>query len=87
MNAFATGRNKKNSLVAFSTALLNNMEEPAIAAVAAREVAHIAHGDMTTMALVQSVVNSIILLITLPLSVIKIIAFFSDNVNAAMYFL
>lgn len=59
------------------------MDEEAIAAVAAHEVAHIANGDMITMALVQSVVNVFVYLITIPLTIIEWIAFFSDNVSAA----
>lgn len=71
MNAFATGATKKSSLIAFSTGLVDNMDETAIAAVAAHEIAHISNGDMITLALVQSVINSIIFLITLPLTIIK----------------
>jgi heat shock protein HtpX len=85
VNAFATGATRKSSLVAFSTALIDNMDETAVAAVAAHEIAHIANGDMITMALVQSVVNSIIYLITLPLTLIKWAAFFSDQVSAGAY--
>jgi heat shock protein HtpX len=85
VNAFATGATKKSSLVAFSSALLDNMDETAVAAVAAHEIAHIANGDMITMALVQSVVNSVIYLITLPLTFIKWAAFFSDQVSAGAF--
>ncbi|SHG96206.1 protease HtpX [Ornithinibacillus halophilus] len=87
VNAFATGPSKKRSLVAFSTALLEQMDEEAIAAVAAHEVAHISNGDMVTLSLVQSVVNTIVLLITLPLNMIKWVAFFSENVSALMFYL
>ncbi|MBU9721600.1 MULTISPECIES: protease HtpX [Bacillaceae] len=85
VNAFATGASKSNSLVAFSTALLDQMDEQAIAAVAAHEVAHISNGDMVTLSLVQSVVNTIVLLITLPLSIIKWLSFFSEQVSALMF--
>lgn len=84
-NAFATGATKSSSLVAFSTGLMDKMDEKAVAAVAAHEIAHIANGDMITMALVQSVVNSVIYLITLPLTLIKWLAFFSDQVSAGAY--
>jgi heat shock protein HtpX len=87
MNAFATGPSKNNSLVAFSTGLLMNMDEKAISAVAAHEIAHIANGDMITLSLVQSVINSIVLVITIPLSFIKWIAFFSENVSALAFWL
>jgi heat shock protein HtpX len=87
MNAFATGATKKSSLVAFSTGLVDNMDETAIAAVAAHEIAHISNGDMITLALVQSVINTIIFLITLPLTIIKWGAFFSDQVSAGVFWL
>lgn len=87
MNAFATGSSKNNSLIAFSSTLLDHLDEEAIAAVAAHEVAHIANGDMVTMSLLQSVINAIVLLITLPLSVIKIASLFSDNFDILGYWL
>jgi heat shock protein HtpX len=85
MNAFATGPSKNQSLITFSSALLNNMDEKGIAAVAAHEIAHIVNGDMITMSIVQSVVNAFTLLITIPLSFIKIFALFSDQVDALAY--
>jgi heat shock protein HtpX len=87
INAFATGATKNSSLVAFSSALIEDMDETTIAAIAAHEIAHIANGDMITMALVQSVINSIIYLFTLPLSLIKWFAFFSTQVSAGAYWL
>ncbi|MCP8617282.1 protease HtpX [Salirhabdus salicampi] len=87
VNAFATGPSKNSSLVAFSSALLDEMDEKAIAAVAAHEIAHISNGDMVTLSLVQSVVNTIILLITLPLTMIKWVALFNENVSALMFFI
>jgi heat shock protein HtpX len=67
MNAFATGPSKKNSLVAFSDSLLKKMEEDEIAAIAAHEISHIANGDMITLSIVQSVINALVILITIPL--------------------
>jgi len=63
INAFATGPSKSNSLVAFSTGLLNNMSDDEIEGVLAHEVAHISNGDMVTMTLVQGVVNSFVMFI------------------------
>ena len=60
INAFATGPSKKNSLVAVSTALLEQMNEEEVEGVLAHEVAHIANGDMVTMSLVQGVVNTMV---------------------------
>lgn len=74
MNAFATGWSKKRSLIAFSSGLLNNMNENETTAVAAHEVAHIATGDMLTLTLVQSVVNFIVLLVTLPITAYNVLA-------------
>lgn len=61
VNAFATGPSKSNSLVAVSTGLLNNMTQDEVEGVLAHEVAHIANGDMVTMALVQGVINAFVM--------------------------
>lgn len=87
MNAFATGLGKNNSLIAFSSSLLEKLDDEATAAVAAHEIAHIANGDMITMTLLQSVINAIVLLITLPLSVFRLAAFFSDKISVFGYWL
>lgn len=60
-NAFATGMSKNNALVAVSTGLLRNMTRNEVEAVLGHEVAHIANGDMITMALVQGVVNTFVI--------------------------
>ena len=82
MNAFATGFSRNHALVAFSSALIESMDEKSIAAVAAHEISHIANGDMITLTLVQSVVNTIINLITIPLKFVNIVAIFDENVGA-----
>jgi len=61
INAFATGRSKNSSLVAVSSGLLNRMNDDAVEGVLAHEVAHIANGDMVTMALVQGVINAFVM--------------------------
>ena len=61
VNAFATGPSKSNSLVAVSSGLLNSMTEDEVEGVLAHEIAHIANGDMVTMALVQGVVNAFVM--------------------------
>ncbi|MFN3697073.1 MAG: protease HtpX [Pseudobdellovibrio sp.] len=58
INAFATGPNRSNSLVAVSTGLLRQMNRDEIEGVLAHEIAHIANGDMVTMTLVQGMVNA-----------------------------
>ncbi|AEG32014.1 protease HtpX [Thiomicrospira cyclica] len=60
-NAFATGMSKNKALVAVSTGLLRNMTRNEVEAVLGHEVAHIANGDMITMALVQGVVNTFVI--------------------------
>ncbi|MGR9115786.1 MAG: protease HtpX [Gammaproteobacteria bacterium] len=59
-NAFATGMNKNNALVAVSTGLLQNMKADEVEAVIGHEISHVANGDMVTMALMQGVVNTFV---------------------------
>jgi heat shock protein HtpX len=61
INAFATGPSKSNSLVAVSTGLLHKMSDDEVEGVLAHEIAHIANGDMVTMALIQGVVNAFVM--------------------------
>lgn len=60
LNAFATGMNRNNALVAVSTGLLNNMSKDEVEAVLAHEIGHVANGDMVTMALIQGVLNTFV---------------------------
>ncbi len=57
-NAFATGANRNNALVAISTGLLQRMTPDELEGVLGHEVSHIANGDMVTMTLLQGVVNA-----------------------------
>lgn len=61
INAFATGASKSSSLVAVSTGMLQQMSQDEQEAVLAHEIAHIANGDMVTMALVQGVLNTFVI--------------------------
>jgi heat shock protein HtpX len=61
VNAFATGPSRNNSLVAVSSGLLQQMTVDEVEGVLAHEVAHVANGDMVTMALVQGVVNAFVM--------------------------
>jgi heat shock protein HtpX len=63
-NAFATGAFKNSALVAVSSGLLQNMTHEEIEAVLAHEVAHIANGDMVTMALIQGVMNTFVVFLS-----------------------
>ncbi|MEM7468073.1 MAG: protease HtpX, partial [Pseudomonadota bacterium] len=60
-NAFATGANKNDALVAVSTGLLNNMTRDEVEAVLGHEVSHVANGDMVTLSLIQGVVNTFVM--------------------------
>lgn len=61
VNAFATGWNRNNALVAVSTGLLHNMSRDESEAVLAHEISHVANGDMITLALIQGVVNTFVI--------------------------
>lgn len=60
-NAFATGWNKNDSLVAVSTGLLQTMSKEEVEAVLGHEVAHVYNGDMVTMGLIQGVLNTFVI--------------------------
>jgi len=64
VNAFATGMNKNNALVAVSTGLLQHMSRDEAEAVLAHEVSHVANGDMVTLALIQGVVNTFVIFLS-----------------------
>lgn len=63
-NAFATGAFKNSALVAVSTGLLQGMTREEVEAVIGHEVAHVANGDMVTMALIQGVMNTFVVFLS-----------------------
>ena len=63
-NAFATGAFKNSALVAVSTGLLQGMTREEIEAVIGHEIAHVANGDMVTMALIQGVMNTFVVFLS-----------------------
>jgi heat shock protein HtpX len=63
INAFATGANRNNALVAVSMGLLRSMDRDEAEAVLAHEVSHVANGDMVTMALLQGVLNTFVIVL------------------------
>ncbi|MDA8127235.1 MAG: protease HtpX [Betaproteobacteria bacterium] len=63
-NAFATGMNKNNALVAVSSGLLHVMTRQEAEAVIGHEIAHVANGDMVTLALIQGVVNTFVIFLS-----------------------
>lgn len=74
MNAFATGMNRNEALVAVSTGLLQAMTKDEIEGVLAHEISHVANGDMVTLALIQGVVNTFVIFLS------RVIGHFVDRV-------
>ncbi len=64
VNAFATGMSKNSALIAVSTGLLQQMTREEAEAVLGHEMAHVANGDMVTLALIQGVVNTFVLFLS-----------------------
>ncbi|HEX2595328.1 MAG TPA: protease HtpX [Luteimonas sp.] len=63
INAFATGANRNKALVAVSTGLLRAMNRDEAEAVLGHEISHVANGDMVTMALLQGVLNTFVIVL------------------------
>jgi len=63
-NAFATGMNRNNALVAVSTGLLERMRKEEVEAVIGHEITHVSNGDMVTLALIQGVVNTFVIVLS-----------------------
>jgi heat shock protein HtpX len=74
VNAFATGWNRNDALVAVSAGLLRNMSRDETEAVLGHEISHVANGDMVTLALIQGVVNTFVIFFA------KLFGFFVDRV-------
>jgi len=64
VNAFATGMTRNSSLVAVSSGLLRQMTREEAEAVLGHEIAHVANGDMVTLALIQGVVNTFVMFLS-----------------------
>lgn len=60
-NAFATGWNRNQALVAVSDGMLRRFDADEIRAVLAHEIGHVANGDMITLSLIQGVVNTFVI--------------------------
>lgn len=74
VNAFATGMRRNSALVAVSTGLLQSMTRDEAEAVLAHEVSHVANGDMVTLALIQGVVNTFVIVLS------RVVGHFVDRV-------
>lgn len=62
MNAFASGWNENNSIIAVTTALVENLSRDELKAVIAHELSHIRHGDIR-LTLVVGILGNIMLLV------------------------
>ncbi len=60
-NAFATGWNRNDALVAVSSGLMRRFDKDEVRAVLAHEIGHVANGDMITLTLIQGVVNTFVM--------------------------
>lgn len=77
MNAFASGWNEDNSLIALTTALIEKLNRDEIKAVMAHELSHIRHGDIR-LTLSVGILSNIMLLV----ANYAIFMFGRDNRNA-----
>lgn len=66
INAFATGYNRNNALIAVSDELLAIMDEEEITGVVGHEMAHIVNGDMVTMTILRGLVNTLVYTVCAP---------------------
>jgi heat shock protein HtpX len=64
INAFATGWNRNDALVAVSSGLLQNMTREEAEAVLGHEISHVANGDMVTLTLIQGVLNTFVIFLS-----------------------
>ena len=86
-NAFATGWNKNNALVAVSAGLLHRFDKEEVRAVLAHEIGHVANGDMITMTLIQGVLNTFVMFFARIIgSIIDKAVFKNERGNGIGYF-
>lgn len=87
-NAFATGWNRNDALVAVSEGLLRNMSKSEVRAVIGHEIAHIANGDMITLTLIQGVINTFVMIFARIIgSFIDRVVFKNENGHGFAYFI
>ncbi|MAR92337.1 MAG: protease HtpX [Pseudomonadota bacterium] len=60
-NAFATGWNKNDALVAVSDGMLQRFDREEVRAVLGHEIGHVANGDMVTLTLIQGILNTFVM--------------------------
>jgi len=61
VNAFATGAYRDSSLIAFSSQIIESLNDDELAAVAGHELSHIKNGDMVTMTLLVGIANTFVM--------------------------
>lgn len=85
INAFATGWRRGGALLMFSSGLVACLDDDpdAVLGVVAHEVAHVANGDMLTLTLVQAVVNSLVVLVSMPLRLLYVFTLFGEAGSVA----
>jgi heat shock protein HtpX len=87
-NAFATGPNRNNALVAVSSGLLQRMNQDGVEAVLGHEVSHVANGDMVTLTLIQGVVNTFVIFLSRIIgNLVDRTVFRSENGRGPAYFI
>ena len=87
-NAFATGWNRNDALVAVSTGLLKSMNKEEVEAVVGHEVSHVANGDMVTLTLVQGVVNTFVVFLSTVIGhVVDRVVFKTEQGHGPAYFI
>ena len=87
-NAFATGMNRNNALVAVSTGLLQAMTQDEVEAVLAHEISHVANGDMITMGLLQGVLNTFVIFFSRVIGkLVDRVVFKNERGNGIGYFI
>jgi heat shock protein HtpX len=87
-NAFATGARRDAALVAVSSGLLARMNDKELQAVLGHEITHVANGDMVTLALIQGVVNTFVIVLSRIVgNIIDRAVFRSDREQGPGYFI
>ena len=87
-NAFATGWNRNDALVAVSTGLLQHMTKDEVEAVVGHEISHVANGDMVTLTLIQGVVNTFVVFLSTVIGhVVDRVVFKTEEGHGPAYFI
>jgi heat shock protein HtpX len=87
-NAFATGWNRNDALVAVSTGLLQHMTKDEVEAVVGHEISHVANGDMVTLTLIQGVVNTFVVFLSTVIGhVVDRVVFKTEQGHGPAYFI